>query len=435
MAGFFPIFFKDYWSVGADVNTSTARLGFGNSAAGLFVALLAPMAGAVADRGSSRKRFLIFMAYWGVLSTASLFVIQEDQWEWALFSYAMGIVGFSGANIFYDALLTNVSREDNVDYVSGLGYAFGYLGGGLLFLFNVLMTVTPKTFGLTDASQAIRISFLTVALWWGLFTLFTAGWVTEERMHRARDGGAMIGGFRQLVDTFREIRHLKMVYLFLFAYWCYIDGVDTVIRMAVDYGLSLGFSSKDLILALLIVQFIGFPSSLGFGKLGQWWGVRKSIFLAIGAYMGITIWAALVTRKQEFYVLAGAIGLIQGGIQALSRSYYSRLIPKEKAGEYYGFYNMLGRFATIVGPALMGGIALLSRHLLMPTSPTSEQIQEVGRKASRLSIGSLLLLFLAGAILLYFVDEKKGKAEALRLSGRRRQPNPAESAGLKTEEG
>jgi UMF1 family MFS transporter len=328
----------------------------------------------------------------------------------------MGIVGFSGANIFYDALLTNVSHENNVDYVSGLGYAFGYLGGGLLFLFNVLMTIMPGTFGLEDSAQAVRFSFLAVALWWGAFTLFTAAWVTEERMPRTREGGAAIGGFRQLADTFRKIRHLKMVYLFLFAYWCYIDGVGTVIRMAVDYGLSLGFSSHDMILALLVVQFVGFPSSLGFGKLGQWWGVRRSIFLAIGAYMGITVLAMMMTRRHEFYLLACTVGMVQGGIQALSRSYYSRLIPKEKSGEYYGFYNMLGRFAAIIGPALMAGVALLSRHFLMPSSPTSEQIQAVGRKASRISIGSVLLLFLAGAILLYFVDEQKGKEEVGRLS-------------------
>lgn len=418
MAGFFPIFFKSYWSAAADVNTSTARLGFGNSAASLFVALVAPLVGAIADSGSLRKRFLIVFAYWGVLSTASLFIIREGQWGWALLAYCMGIIGFSGGNIFYDALLPNVAEEENLDIVSGLGYALGYLGGGLLFAFNVLMTLMPDAFGLADPSHAMRISFLTAALWWGLFTLFTARWVSEEHMHKdeGHRWSALLGGFRQVADTFRKVRHLKTVFLFLFAYWCYIDGVGTVIRMAVDYGLSLGFSSNDLILALLIVQFVGFPSALAFGRLGQAWGVRKAIFLALGAYMGITVYAMMMTVKLDFYILAVVVGLVQGGVQALSRSYYARLIPENQSGQYYGFYNMLGRFAAIIGPALMGGVALIARRLLMPPLPTGEQMEGVGRAASRWSIGSVLLLFLAGAILLYFVDERKAKTEAARLS-------------------
>jgi len=186
--------------------------------------------------------------------------------------------------------------------------------------------------------------------------------------------------------------------------------------MAVDYGLSLGFAANDLIVALLIVQFVGFPAALAFGKLGQLWGVRKAIFLAIGIYMGITLWGTMMTNKHEFYILAFVIGLVQGGIQALSRSYYSRLIPKNRSAEYYGFYNMLGKFAAIMGPALMGVVGLTARRLLMPPSPTPEQMVSFGQLASRWSIASIIVLFLFGAILFYFVDEEKGKAEAQYLS-------------------
>ncbi len=418
MAGFFPVFFKQYWSYGANVNISTALLGFGNSIAGVLVALMAPVLGAIADRGSVRKRFLIFFAYLGVLMTAGLFMVQKGDWAWAVFLYAMGIIGFSGANIFYDSLLPSVADKDNIDYISGLGYSMGYLGGGLLFLLNVLMALMPKKFGFPDAETAVRYAFLSVALWWGLFTIFTIIWIPEERRSAtpSKGVGLIVDGFRQLMDTFKRIRHMKTVFLFLAAYWFYIDGVDTIIRMAVDYGMSIGFDSNDLIFALLITQFVGFPSAIVFGKLGQRWSVRKSIYIAIGIYVFVTLWGTMMANKQEFYILAIIIGLVQGGIQALSRSYYSRLIPKERAAEFYGFYNMLGKFATILGPVLMGMVGLMVRWILMPMSPTPEQVIHVGQLASRCGIASLVLLFIIGAILFSMVDEEKGKAEAVRLS-------------------
>jgi UMF1 family MFS transporter len=418
IAGFFPIFFKQYWSYGADVNVSTAQLGFGNSIASLLVALMAPILGAIADKGSAKKKFLVFFAYLGVLMTSALFLVQKGQWLWAIFIYAMGIIGFSGANIFYDSLLPSVAGEDKIDYVSGLGFSMGYLGGGLLFLINVLLTLMPQKFGLPDAKAAIRIAFLSVALWWGLFTFFTIFWVPEKKGCALPQKGESIvtAGFRQFAGTFKKIRHLKVVFLFLVAYWCYIDGVDTIIRMAVDYGLSLGFEPNDLIIALLIVQFVGFPAALIFGKLGESWSVRKSIYLAIFIYMGVTIWGAMMTQKTEFYILAVFIGLVQGGIQALSRSYYSRLIPKNQAAEYYGFYNMLGKLAVIFGPALMGFVGLIVKRILMPASPTHAQVTAVGQLASRWGIASILILFVIGAILFHFVDEEKGKAQAALLA-------------------
>ena len=418
MAGFFPVFFKQYWSAGADVNMSTAQLGFGNAIASLLVALMAPFLGAIADKGSAKKKFLITFAYLGVLATAGLFLVQKGDWALAIFVYVMGVIGFSGANIFYDSLLTTVASEDRVDFVSSLGFSMGYLGGGLLFLVNVLMTLMPAKFGLPDAAMAVRLSFLSVALWWGGFTIFTIFWVPE-----AVPAGGGIGfvrsvtqGFDQLWRTLKKVRQMKTIGLFLLAYWLYIDGVDTIIRMAVDYGMSIGFASSDLITALLIVQFVGFPAALGFGKLGQHWGVKRAIYLAIIIYMGVTLFGTQMASKQEFYVLAIIIGFVQGGIQALSRSYYSRLIPKDQAAEFYGFYNMLGKFAAIIGPALMGIVGLMARRILMPPAATPEQIEAVGRLAARWSIGSILILFVIGIVLFYFVDEEKGRAEAQLLA-------------------
>jgi UMF1 family MFS transporter len=409
MAGFFPIFFKKYWSYGADVNLSTAQLGLGNSLASLLVALMAPVLGSIADKTSAKKKFLIFFAYLGVLMIASLFLISKGSWVLAIFVYVMGSIGFSGSLIFYDALLPQVAEKKNLDKISGLGYAMGYLGGGLLFLFNVLMTLNPDKFGLADAGEAVRYSFLSVAVWWGAFTLFTILWVQEDKLREASGNMIyMIGkGFKEVAGTFREIKNYKPVFLFLLAYWCYIDGVDTIVRMAVDYGMSLGFDSNDLIIALLITQFVGFPAALGFGKLGQHWGARRSIFLALGVYIVITLWGMMMTNKTEFYVLAGAIGLVMGGIQALSRSYYARLIPEDQPAKFFGFYNMLGKFAAIVGPLLVGFTGLAVKRILLPPVPDPGQVEQISRLASRCSIASLLILFILGGVLLYFVREEK----------------------------
>jgi UMF1 family MFS transporter len=418
MSGFFPVFFKQFWSAGVDVNLSTARLGLGNAVAGLFVALAAPILGAVADRWSARKRFLSLFAYLGVLSTASLYFIGQGQWALALVVYALGFIGFAGANVFYDALLPEVAAEKDIDFVSGFGFSLGYLGGGLLFMVNVLTVVMPQRFGLADAGQAVRIGFLSVALWWGFFTLFVLFWVPENTRHEknaASKANILAEGFAQLRDTFGRIRHMKTVLLFLCAYWLYIDGVDTIIRMAVDYGMSLGFAANDLLLALLVTQFVGFPAALAFGRLGQKIGPRKGIYIAIAVYAAATFWGISMTRKEEFYVLAIVIGLVQGGIQALSRSYYARLIPADKPAEFFGFYNMLGKFAAIIGPVLVGGVGLLMRRVLMPPSPSAEEMAQVGALAARWSMASVLILFAAGAILLHFVDEEKGKARAALL--------------------
>jgi UMF1 family MFS transporter len=416
MAGFFPVFFKQYWSVGTDVNASTAMLGFGNSAASLLVALMAPVLGAIADQGSAKKKFLTFFAYLGVLMTSGLFFVGKGQWEWAIFLYVMGVIGFSGSNIFYDSLLPSVAGEKKLDSVSSLGFAMGYLGGGLLFLVNVLMTLMPAKFGLPDAAAAVRYSFLSVALWWGVFTIFTLVWVEEPAgSGKAKGPNAIAAGLRRFARTLGQLRQMKTLLLFLIAYWFYIDGVDTIIRMAVDYGMSLGFEANSLIVALLIVQFIGFPFALLFGWLGQKWGVKKSIYLTLVIYVGVTMYATFMSSKIEFYLLAVAIATVQGGVQALSRSWYARMIPANRAAEFYGFYNMLGKFAAIIGPALMGIVGLTVRRMLMPASPTETQMQAVGQLAARWSMASVVILFIIGMVLLYFVDEEKGKQEAAEL--------------------
>jgi UMF1 family MFS transporter len=397
IAGFFPLFFKQYWSADVSATESTFWLGTINSLASLVIVILAPLLGAIADRGNAKKRFLLFFAAMGVIMTSSLYWVAQGDWQMALVLYGLGLLGFSGGNIFYDALLMGVAKRHQLDFISALGFALGYLGGGVLFAVNVFMTLYPHTFGLPDATTAVQISFLTVALWWAVFSLPILIWVPEPAIpNRVSGWAAMTAGLRQLRDTFQEIRRLRVVGTFLLAYWLYIDGVDTIVRMAVDYGLALGFAANQLIVALLITQFIGFPAAIVFGKLGERIGARSGIYLAIGVYMAITIWGYFIQQPWEFYVLAGAIGLVQGGIQSLSRSLYARLIPAQKAGEFFGFYNMLGKFAAVVGPVLMGWVSVATGN-------------------PRLSILSLLVLFAGGALLLTWVDEAKGEQMAKHL--------------------
>lgn len=412
IAGFFPIFFKQYWSAGADANLSTAQLGLANSLASLFIALLAPILGAIADRGRLKKVMLALFAYLGVFMSAGLYFVGQGEWELAVAVYVLGSVGFAGANVFYDAMLPDLVPDERLDRVSSLGYSMGYLGGGILFLVNVWMTLQPEMFGLSGPAEAVRLAFLTVAVWWGGFTVLTLLWVPEVKTEAQISGNAFSAGFQQLRETFRKVKHLRTLFLFLVAYWFYIDGVGTVIRMAVDYGMSIGFESKDLIAALLLVQFVGFPAALIFGKLGEKWDVRKAILVGIGIYIVVTIWGTVMRSQLEFYGLAVLIGLAQGGVQALSRSFYSRMIPRNQTAEYFGFYNTLGKFAAIVGPLLMGGTGLLARNALMPEDATAAQMEWVAQEAARWSIGSIVILFVVGGILLWFVDEEKGRQEA-----------------------
>jgi UMF1 family MFS transporter len=401
IAGFFPVFFKQFWSAGADTTVSTARLGFANSAAGIIVALLAPVLGAIADKGTSKKKFLFFFAYMGVVMTSSLYMVSKGSWPMAVMLYVFASVGFSGGNVFYDSLLTGVASEKRLDSVSALGFSLGYLGGGLLFAFNIWMTLSPELFGFADAGEAVRFSFLTVGVWWALFTVPVLVFVKEPTGKETISGvSAIKAGFYQLRNTLNEVRHLKTIFLFLAAYWLYIDGVDTIVRMAIDYGISIGFNSNDLILALLITQFVGFPSAIAFGYLGGKIGAKRAIFIAIAVYLFVSVWGAFMQSKSEFYTLAVIIGLVQGGIQALSRSFYARIIPVNKSAEYFGFYNMLGKFAAVLGPAVMGGVGLIVRSM-----GYSSNI------ASRASISSISIFFIAGGILFYFVDEEKGKEE------------------------
>ncbi|RTZ76336.1 MAG: MFS transporter [Gammaproteobacteria bacterium] len=386
MAGFFPVFFKEYWARGLDATDSTFWLGMGNSAASTLMIVLAPLIGALADQGGNKKRMLVLFAFLGALMTSSLFLVSAGLWPLALLCYALGIVGFSGSIVPYDALLVDMAEEPELDRVSALGYALGYLGGGLLFALSVVMVMKPELFGLAWPGQAVRISFLMVGIWWAAFTVPLLLFVHERNPAPARQG-VIRGALRELRDNLREVRRHRMAFLFLFAYWLYIDGVDTIVRMAVDYGLAIGFEPEDLLAALLVTQFVGFPSALFFGWLGARLGPKSGIMIALGVYTLVVLWAWVMKRQWEFYGLAVMIGLVQGGVQSLSRSLYARLIPPDRAGVFFGIYNMLGKFAAVIGPLLVGLVGVATR-------------------SSRTGILAILILFVGGAMVLHQVRVK-----------------------------
>ncbi len=393
MAGFFPVFFSAYWAVGSSSQEGTFYLGLANSLGSLIVALMAPVLGAIADWGSYKKRLLAFFALLGSVMTASLYVLQMGNWPLAVLFYTVAVVGFSGANTFYDAILPFVASEKEVDFVSSLGFSLGYIGGGLLFLVNVLMYLNPSWFGIPSAEQAIKISFVIVGIWWIVFTLPLIFFVKEETTKETLTfKKAVSKGLLITKQTIQSFKQLKTIAIFLLSYWLYIDGVDTIIRMAVNYGTSLNFPSESLIIALLITQFVAFPSALGYAAFGKKIGVRKALEVAIGAYAIIAILGYFMTSPIHFYLLAVCIGLFQGGIQALSRSYYTRLIPKQRSAQFFGFFNMLGKFAAIIGPLLMGIVTLATG-------------------SSRFGIFSLVLLFVGGYLILIRVDENQCSKE------------------------
>jgi len=397
LAAFFPAFYKDYWSAGVAASTSTFQLGLGHALASALIVVLAPVLGAIADSGGAKKRFLAFFAVLGVAMTACLYAVAQGDWLLAIGVFVLANVGFSAANAFYDSLIVNVAEPEQLDVVSAYGYALGYVGGGLLFAFNLTTVIWPSWFGFADASEAVRLSFLSVALWWLVFTIPLLLNVPEPRS-AARVGavGAIQAGFQQLAETLHELRKLRVVLTFLVAYWLYIDGVHTIVRMAVDYGMALGFEMQHLLTALLLTQFVAFPAALAFGFLAGYIGAKAGILIGIAVYSVATIGAVFMDGVGDFYTLAVVIGLVQGGVQSLSRSMYARLIPADKSAEFFGFYNMLGKFAAILGPLMVGFASLATG------SP-------------RLSLLTIIILFAAGGVLLYYVDERRGARIAHQL--------------------
>jgi UMF1 family MFS transporter len=391
-AGFFPIFFKQYWNADVPVTLSTERLGWILAVTGFLMAVFSPVLGTISDFRRLKKKLLFISMCIGSVATFALYYVPQGDWVSAAILYGVALFFCSTSCVFYDALLVNVTTPDKYDAVSANGFSLGYLGGGLLFIVNVLMFQNPEWFGFSSGVIGVRFSFVTVAVWWFLFTLPLMKNVDEPQIDvSAQDKTLLkllVHSVLDLKHTFAEIFQQKNIFYFVVAYWFYIDGVGTVISMAVDFGMSMGFQASDLIKALLLTQFVGFPAAYFAGYFSGKFGNKNIILLCLGIYAFVVIGASLMSQPWHFYFMAAMIGLAQGGVQALSRSLFAQLIPQEKSGQYFGFFNLLGKFAAIMGPVL---IAVTAR---VTSSPQK-------------TILSLFILFVLGAYFLRKVQVQK----------------------------
>ena len=331
LAGFFPIIFADYYALSFSESQRTLVLGISNSTASLLLILFAPFLGIIADKNKNRKSFLIFFAFLGILSTLFLVLIEKNNWALASIFFSISLLGFMFSNIFYDSMLLSFKKKNDYDSISSYGYALGYLGGGISFVLSILFLLYFKESDF-DLIFNKKIVFIFASFWWLLFMIpLIIFWKeTPENKSKSQEG---------VMKTFKDIKSNKKLLLFLFSYWVYIDGVDTIIRMAVNYGLTIGFTPDHLLLALVITQFVSFPGTLLMNRIASLKTTEFSIIICLFVYILITFIAYNLKTIYDFYLIAVLIGIVQGGIQALSRSYYSTLIPKNRSSEFFGVYS------------------------------------------------------------------------------------------------
>ncbi len=375
-----PIYFKDVAAKGIENYLSTAYWGYGTAIATLLVAVLAPILGTIADYRGYKKRFLIFFFAIGVIFTAFLSIVGEGDWLICLALYVMSAIGFACANIFYDSFLVDVTDRERMDWVSSCGFGWGYFGSTIPFLISIGIIVKPSIIGLHSSLVATRLAFCITAFWWLIFSIPLIKNVRQVN-YIEPSKKPVKDSIKRLISTVKDIRQYKNIFIFLLAYFLYIDGVDTIIRMAAIYGRDIGISASDLLVILLVIQFIAFPFALVYGKLAQKFSTKTMLLVGIGVYTCITIYAYFLQTVAQYWVLAILVATSQGGIQALSRAMFGNIIPKKKSAEFFGFYNIFGKFAAIIGPLLVA----LCTHI-------------TGN--SRIGIISLILLFIAGGFFL-----------------------------------
>ena len=396
MAAVLPEFYSSFAGATLDKTTATSYWGYSNTIAMLLIAIMAPLLGAMADHSGAKKKYLGGFAAVGIVATALLAGTGRGMWWYASLIYIFGRVGFGGANIFYDSLLPHVARPGEIDRVSAEGYAYGYLGGGILLALNLLMILKPGLFSIPDAAWASKISFLTVSAWWAIFSIPIFRNVLEPAVV-ALPGvsrSSLVAGYQRLKRTLKDISKFKDLFTFIVAFWLYNDGIGTVIIMAVIFGAEIGIGTTHLIGAILMVQFLGLPFTLLFGRLPKKLGTKNLIICALGVYVIVAVLGYFMRKPLHFWFLAFLVSMVQGGTQALSRSMYGSMSPPSRSAEFFGFYNVSSKFAGIIGPALFAIVGQLTG-------------------TSRLSILAIVGFFVAGALILSTVDHARGIEAAM----------------------
>ena len=395
IAAVFPVYFQRVAAADLPASVATSRFAWATTIAIIIVAIVAPVLGALADTRRLKKPLLgIFLAV-GASAAAAMYGIQQGDWKLALVLFVIVNVGVAGSIVFYESLLPHIARGEELDRVSTAGYAIGYLGGGLLLAVNLAMIQQPQWFGIPDAGVATRLALASVAVWWVVFSWPLFRRVPEPRVAPSVGmpaGAALAQSVRQLASTVRELRRYKQASLLLLAFFLYNDGIQTIIRMAAIYGAEVGIDQSALIGALLLVQFVGVPCSFAFGALAGKIGPKKAVMFGLIAYTGIVLFTYYMTSASEFYILAAAVGMIQGGTQALSRSMFASMIPRHRSSEFFAFFGVFERYAGVMGPAIFAIMASLG--------------------SSRTAILTLIPFFVAGMLLLLQVDVAAGRREA-----------------------
>jgi UMF1 family MFS transporter len=393
----FPVYFTSVVGAHLPPGDATRLLARTTTIALAIVAILAPVAGAIADFSPVKKRLLGLFLSVGALASAALAFSYEGDWLWAAVMFAIANIGWAGSLGLYDSLLPHVASEDEIDRVSTGGYALGYLGGGILLALNVSWILSPSTFGLRDAGQASRLSFLSVAVWWALFSIPLFRRVPEPPIAGAPVFSSRLGliaaAFRGLGQTLRDLRRYRNAFLLLLAFVVYSDGINTIIRMATSYGTEIGIGQSALITAILLVQFVGIPFAFLFGWLAGRIGAKTSIFVALIMYTLISVMGYYMKTERDFYVLALMVASVQGGSQALSRSLFASMIPRDRSSEFFGFFAVFEKFGAIAGPATFALASSLSG-------------------SSRSAILSVIVFFVLGAAILTRVNVVEGQRAA-----------------------
>ena len=374
----------------------TARLALVTSLSMALIAAVSPLLGAIGDHAPIKKRMIGVFTAIGATATAAMWFVGPGGWLLALILFAIGSIAANGAFVFYDALLPHVAKRDELDRVSTAGYAIGYLGGGVFLAFNIVVVKNPGTFGFSDPDQAVRACFVMTAIWWVVFAIPLFRNIPEPvipEAQRVRGVAAIRAGLSDLGNTWQELKRYRQAGMLLLAFLVYNDGVGTIMRMAVAYGAEIGLETGDMITALVIVQFVGIPASFAFGHWAGRIGTKKAIFVGLGVYCVVSILGYFMTNATHFYVLAGLVGLVQGGVQALSRSLFATMIPKLKSNEFFGLFAVFEKFAAIIGPAIFFLV-----------------IEFAG--SSRPAVLAVIAFFLVGGALLSRVDVAAGQAAA-----------------------
>lgn len=405
IAAVFPPFFSSVAAAGLPEGVALARFGTATSIAVIFIGVLSPILGAIADFAALKKRMLGTLMGIGVTAVAGMFFIQRGDWQLAIGLFMIANVGLAGSFVFYDSLLPHIARNDELDRVSTAGFGLGYLGGGLLLALNLAWILSPSTFGLpsgdditpSQATLPVRLALLSAAVWWVVFAIPLFRRVPEPPRRLESDEtsaeNAIRAAFTRLAETFQQLRGYKYAFLMLLAFLIYSDGIGTIIRMATIYGAEIGIARDALIAAILITQIVGVPFAFLFGALSGRIGAKTAIFIGLVVYMGISILGYFMTTATHFLILAALVGMVQGGTQALSRSLFARLIPRHKSGEFFGFFGVMDRFSGSIGTIMMSLIAALTG-------------------APRYGILAVIVFFIAGALILMRVDVEAGERAA-----------------------